>query len=72
MNRSYSLKAQIAIVEQWAKKAGKADLLHFLNGESLTRAKAIKAMCYGCVCGEDTEPCLVYTCPLHPFCQWNE
>ena len=55
----------------YKKKMGKAYYLKFLEGESLTRDQAIKAKCYECVLGEDTEPCLVSTCPLMLYCQWN-
>jgi hypothetical protein len=58
-------------VKSWPKKSGKADYLKFLSGENLTRAGAIRAKCYECVVGEDTQPCIVETCPLSSFCQWN-
>jgi len=63
---------QAQSVKGWPKKSGKSDYLKFLNGEALTRAGAIKAKCYECVCGEDTQPCIVETCPLRDFCQWNK
>jgi len=59
-------------IKKWPKKAGKSDYLRFLNGETLTRAAAIRAKCYECVTGEDTLPCIVETCPLTGFCQWNK
>ena len=57
-------------VEKWPKKAGKADYMRFLRGEKLTRAEADRATCYECVAGEDTQPCIVYTCPSFDYCQW--
>ena len=63
---------QIESVKKWPKQIGKADYLRHLRGERLTRDEAIKAKCYDCVCGEDTEPCLVGFCPLQPYCQWNK
>lgn len=72
MNISNNNELQIKNVEKWPKKIGKADNLRHLRGERLTRDEAIKAKCYDCVCGEDTEPCVVYTCSLQPYCQWNK
>ena len=69
---SNNLTQQISDVEKWPKQIGKADYLRHLRGERLTRDEAIKARCYDCVCGEDTEPCLVWLCPLQPYCQWNK
>ena len=63
---------QLQSVKSWPKKSGKSDYLKFLNGEALTRAGAIRAKCYECVNGEDTQPCVVETCPLRNFCQWNK
>lgn len=59
-------------VKSWPKKSGKADYIKFLNGENLGRTAAIRAKCYECVTGEDTLPCIVETCPLIGFCQWNK
>ena len=59
-------------VNKWPRKAGKTDYLRFLNGEKLTRAEALKAKCYECVAGEDTQPCLVEYCPLVGYCQWGK
>lgn len=59
-------------VKSWPKKTGKADYLKYLNGERLTRAEAIRATCYECVQGEDTNPCMANTCPLIGYCQWNQ
>ena len=62
---------RIEHVTTWPKKPGKADYLKHLRGEPLNKTAAIRAHCYQCVCGEDTEPCRVLTCPLHQYCQWN-
>ena len=62
---------QSASVRKWPKKSGRADYIRHLDGERLTRAEAIRAKCYECVCGEDTEPCLASLCPLIQYCQWN-
>lgn len=59
-------------VQAWPKKSGKADYIKFLNGETLSRSAAIRAKCYECATGEDTQPCIVETCPLIGFCQWNK
>ena len=56
---------------KYPKKIGKAYYLKYLEGQSLTRDQAIKAKCYECVLGEDTDPCLVNTCPLILYCPWN-
>ena len=59
-------------VEKWPKQAGKADYMKFLRGGTLTRAEAIRANCYECVTGEDTQPCIAEICPLIGFCQWGQ
>ena len=63
---------QLQSVKGWPRRAGKNDYMKSLNGETLTRAVAIRAKCYECVAGEDPQPCVVETCPLSPFCQWNK
>lgn len=66
-------KAQIIeSVKKWPRHAGKNDYLNFLQGKRITRDEAIKAKCYECVCGENTEPCIVPRCPLTLYCQWNK
>ena len=72
MRLPFNPEQHISNVKKWQRKAGKNHYLRFLNGEKLTRDEAIQAKCYECVCGEDTEPCLVPTCPLTHFCQWNK
>ena len=57
--------------QKYPKQIGKADYIKFLKGGHLTRDEAIKAKCYECVGGEDTEPCDVPLCPLTLYCQWN-
>lgn len=59
-------------VERWPRRAGKRDLLRFIDGEKLTRSEAIQATCYECTCGESSDPCNVETCPLIQFCPWNK
>jgi len=71
MTTSDKLAQQVANVNNWPKKVGKAAYLKFLQGKRLTRAEAIRAKCYECVGGEDTNPCTVFTCPLLPYCPWN-
>ena len=56
---------------EYPKQIGKADYIKFLKGGRLTRGEAIKAKCYECVAGEDTEPCDVPLCPLTLYSQWN-
>lgn len=63
---------QIENVEKWPIQTGKALYLRRLHGGRLTRDEAIKACCYQCLQGVDTEECLAVFCPLHQFCQWNE
>ena len=72
------MKTQNSRIDQALKKAqkfpkqiGKADYIKFLKGERLTRDAAIKAKCFECVGGEDTDPCDVSLCPLTLYCQWN-
>jgi len=72
MKTSDPFQKQIENVEKWPRQQGKADYLRHLHGERLTRDEAIKAKCYDCVCGEDTQECLAAFCPLHQYCQWNE
>ena len=71
MRHPSTVEKHIADVEKWPRKTGKIHYLRFLQGEKLTRAQAIQAKCYECVQGGDTRPCLVSTCPLISFCQWN-
>lgn len=63
---------RIAQINDWPRKAGKMDYIRFLRGERLTRSEAIRAKCYECVVGEDTQPCPVKTCPLIEYCQWSQ
>ncbi|GFE57738.1 hypothetical protein AOG1_16180 [Geobacter sp. AOG1] len=60
------------VEKNWPKKKGKADYIHHLRGKRLTQAAAIRAKCYECVQGEDTQPCTVATCALAQYCQWNK
>ena len=59
-------------VKQWPSRRGKADYTKFLNGETLSRAGAIRAKCYECTCGDSNKPCTVETCPLIDHCPWNK
>lgn len=68
MNREQLIKN----VKKWPRRIGKLDYLRHLHKEKLTRKEAILAKCYECVCGEDVQPCLADTCPLHGFCPWNQ
>lgn len=61
----------IKSVLRWPKQVGKSNYLKHLRGVRLTRDEAIRAKCYECVGGEDTEPCNVVTCSLTQYCQWN-
>lgn len=54
------------------KKSGRAEYIKHLEGDRLTRDAAIRAKCFQCVCGEDSELCIIPQCPLTPFCQWNK
>lgn len=72
MKTSDRIQKQIQNVEKWPRQIGKALYLKHLQGEKLTRDEAIKAKCYECVCGEDTDECLAVFYPLQQFCQWNE
>jgi len=65
--KSHALKTAF----NYPKKTGKVNYIRFLKREQLTRDEAIKAKCYECVGGEDTEPCLAVTCPLTLYCPWN-
>lgn len=48
---------------------GRGELLRHLAGKRLTRDQAIKAKCYDCegYYADGKHPCLVTSCPLHPF-----
>lgn len=71
MNPSEDRQLHIRNAQKWQKKKGKSAYLRHLKGVRLTRAEAIEAKCYECVCGEDTQPCLAVYCPLIQYCQWN-
>jgi hypothetical protein len=59
----------ISILKFGKKALGKADLEKFLRGNKITRAGAIKAKCYDCMCGyaDGIRDCGMADCPTHPF-----
>ncbi len=65
------MKQRIKEIELWPRRTGRKELLRHLRGERLTRDEAIKARCYECGGGEDTEPCMASACPLTQFCPRN-
>jgi hypothetical protein len=48
-------------------RAGKAQLLKYLNGGKLTRQGAIKAKCYDCDGMGESGECDISNCSLYPF-----
>ncbi len=55
---------------KFGKKAiGRTDLEKFLQGQKMTRAGAIKAKCYDCMCGyaDGIRDCGMEDCPTYPF-----
>ena len=69
MNRIEEIKANVMTMK---RSEGRADYLRHLSKKTLTRQQAIRAKCWECVQGEDTEPCIVLTCPLLQYSQWNQ
>lgn len=49
-----------------ARAAGRAERIKFLQGETLTRGQAIRAMCYDCLGGQGYD-CEIPTCSLYPY-----
>ena len=52
-------------------RAGRIELIKWLEGGVLTRAKAVKAKCYDCSGNGDSGDCDLETCPLLPFSPYN-
>ena len=48
-------------------RAGKGDLIKYLNGKRITRQQSIKAKCYDCDGMGETGECVIKTCALWPF-----
>jgi len=65
------IKRQLRDVETWPRRSGRKEYVKHLRGGRLTRDEAIRAMCYSCVAGEDTDPCKVLVCPLTQYCPRN-
>lgn len=49
------------------KRAGRKELIKWLEGGSLTRAQAVKAHCFDCLAMGDSGHCDQESCPLLPF-----
>jgi hypothetical protein len=62
----------IAWANTLPRKMGRADFIRHLKGKRLTRDQAIRAKCFECVGGEDTQSCTSPCCSLTPYCQWND
>jgi hypothetical protein len=62
--RTEVLDKWLALVKQWPRKLGKANLVRHFNGERLTMKEAIQAHCYECQGGEISGPCEAYQCSL--------
>jgi hypothetical protein len=52
-------------------RAGKRELIKWLEGDKLTWGKAIKAKCYDCSGMGDSGECDLESCPLLPFSPYN-
>ena len=52
-------------------RAGKRELVRWLEGGKLTRSQAVKAHCYDCLGMGDSGDCDQETCPLLPFSPFN-
>jgi hypothetical protein len=59
----------LSILKFGKKAIGRADLEKFLQGHKTTRAGALKAKCYDCMCGyaDGIKDCGVSSCPMYPF-----
>jgi len=60
-------------VESWAGHRGKAELIRYLKGESISRAESQLAFCYGCNAGysDGAKDCEMTNCPMHPYMPYN-
>jgi hypothetical protein len=65
------IERQLAEVKKWPLRRGKREFINILEGESVTRGKAIAAMCYQC-CGGEGGFCTAITCPLYQFSQYRK
>ena len=63
----------LASVKKGKVRAGRKDLIDFLEGKRLTQNQAIRAKCYDCMGFYDDEArdCQGTTCPLYPFMPFN-
>lgn len=62
-----SRESAIRNIKQLPRRKGKSELIRHLKGEKLTRGEAIHAKCFECTAGEESAPCQIWRCPLHPF-----
>ncbi len=49
------------------QRAGKTNLINYLNGKRLTRSQAIKAKCYDCNGMGESNECNIDTCSLFSY-----
>lgn len=53
--------------KQGVHRAGRKDLIDYLQGKRLTQRKAIKAKCYDCNGMGELKNCDIESCPLYPY-----
>ena len=54
------------------KKAGRSELIKYLEGGKLTRMQAMKAKCYDCMGMGEGQDCGIPACTLYPFTLWGK
>lgn len=61
-------------MKHMGRAAGRSEMIKFLEGRSLTRGQAIRAMCYSCLgyCEDGGYDCEVKDCPLYPYMPYNK
>jgi hypothetical protein len=67
-------KEKIAKIAEIGKEcSGRRELVSFLEGKSITRVQAIKALCYECMgyYSDGRECCGCTECPLFPFTPYS-
>jgi len=52
-------------------RAGKRELIKYLEGGKITRSQAVKAHCYDCSGMGESGDCDMQGCPLLPFSPFN-
>jgi len=61
----------ILSVRNGTGRAGKTNLLKYLNGKRLTRSQSIYAKCYDCNGMGESDKCEIEECPLLPYSSYR-